>query len=127
MAEYCLVKKWLLGALPLVATHVSGGYQGRTTGLSLCYGSIVGVTVYHSSLETTWFHYIPVQSHRACHRSLQRRRWVNDSTRKGCRNIRCPSARCFAMVRADSGALSVAFVCTAANEAVASERVSRMK
>ncbi|GFT32261.1 hypothetical protein TNCV_1035221 [Trichonephila clavipes] len=43
--EHYLVKKWLLGALPCVETHVANECYGRTSGLSLCHGSILGMTV----------------------------------------------------------------------------------
>ncbi|GFV69609.1 uncharacterized protein TNCV_4507241 [Trichonephila clavipes] len=41
-----LVKQGLLGVLPLLVKHVTEGCQGRTVELSLCDGSILGVTVY---------------------------------------------------------------------------------
>ncbi|GFU77226.1 uncharacterized protein TNCV_4126031 [Trichonephila clavipes] len=53
-----------------------------------------------SSLKTTWFHSAAVQFPRAWHNSKRRRRWVGfeGSTRNGCRDPKCPSARCLRMV-----------------------------
>ncbi|GFT53095.1 hypothetical protein TNCV_4232311 [Trichonephila clavipes] len=51
VAKYCLVVKWLLGALPRVAKHVAKVCHGRTAGLSMCPGSLLGVTVYLISFQ----------------------------------------------------------------------------
>ncbi|GFU71441.1 uncharacterized protein TNCV_2378281 [Trichonephila clavipes] len=54
-----------------------------------------------SSLKTTWFHFSAIQFPRAWRHSKRRRRWVGvkGSTRNGCRDPKCPSARCLRMVR----------------------------
>ncbi|GFS85108.1 uncharacterized protein TNCV_4222871 [Trichonephila clavipes] len=53
-----------------------------------------------SSLKTTWFHSAAVQFPRVRLHSKRRRRWVGvkGSTRNGCRDPKCPSARRLRMV-----------------------------
>ncbi|GFY01052.1 uncharacterized protein TNCV_5075201 [Trichonephila clavipes] len=67
-----------------------------------------------------------VQFPRARHHSKRRRRWVGvkGSTRNGCRDPKCPSARRLRMVREDSGAPSEGATCswTAADEAISCTR-----
>ncbi|GFX92199.1 uncharacterized protein TNCV_1741191 [Trichonephila clavipes] len=48
-----------------------------------------------ASLKTTWFHSAAVQFPRARYLSKLKRRWVGvkSSTRNGCRDPKCPSAR----------------------------------
>ncbi|GFW56663.1 uncharacterized protein TNCV_1863731 [Trichonephila clavipes] len=83
-----------------------------------------------SLLKTTWSHSVAIQSCRVFHYSKRRRRWVGviGSTRNGCRDNRCTSSRQLAMVREDTVVLSegATGVWTAANDAVASTRASRM-
>ncbi|GFV53227.1 uncharacterized protein TNCV_1065861 [Trichonephila clavipes] len=80
-----------------------------------------------SSLKTTWFHSVAVQSLRALHHSRRKRRWVGviGSTRNGCRDTRCPSDRCLAMIWEDTGGRSECTACVwiAANEAALRVRV----
>ncbi|GFU66151.1 uncharacterized protein TNCV_2858241 [Trichonephila clavipes] len=59
-----------------------------------------------SSLKTTWFHSAAVQFSRKRHHSKRRSRWVGvkGSTRNGCRDLKCPSARRLRMVRENTGA-----------------------
>ncbi|GFU97630.1 uncharacterized protein TNCV_4455161 [Trichonephila clavipes] len=66
-----------------------------------------------SSLKTTWFHSAAVQFPRAWHHSKWRHRWVGvkGSTRNGCRNLKCPSARRLRRVREDTGATSEGATC----------------
>ncbi|GFT08410.1 uncharacterized protein TNCV_2751401 [Trichonephila clavipes] len=58
-----------------------------------------------SSLKTTWFHSVAVQFPRARHHSKLRLQCVGvkGSTRNGCRDPKCPSARHLRMVRKDTG------------------------
>ncbi|GFT56230.1 uncharacterized protein TNCV_130201 [Trichonephila clavipes] len=59
-----------------------------------------------SSLRTTWFYSTAVKFPRARLHSKRRRRWVGvkDSSRNGLRDLKCPSARRFRMVREDTWA-----------------------
>ncbi|GFU26390.1 uncharacterized protein TNCV_2507081 [Trichonephila clavipes] len=58
-----------------------------------------------ASLKIIWFHSIAVQFPRARHPYKRRRRWVGvkGSTRDGCRDPKCPSARSLRMVRVNKG------------------------
>ncbi|GFS93044.1 uncharacterized protein TNCV_532471 [Trichonephila clavipes] len=66
-----------------------------------------------SSLKTTWFHFAPVQISHAWHHSKRRRRWVGvkGSTRNGCRDPKCSSARRLRMVRENTGASKEGATC----------------
>ncbi|GFU72736.1 uncharacterized protein TNCV_194231 [Trichonephila clavipes] len=56
-----------------------------------------------SSLKTTWFHFTAVQFPHVRHHFKRRCRWVgvNVSTRNGCRDPKCPSAKRLSMVQED--------------------------
>ncbi|GFW38388.1 uncharacterized protein TNCV_1332411 [Trichonephila clavipes] len=60
-----------------------------------------------SSLKTTWLHSAAVQFPRGLHHSKRRRRLlgVKGSTRNGRCDPKCSSAKCFRMVRKDTGPL----------------------
>ncbi|GFY20677.1 uncharacterized protein TNCV_1119111 [Trichonephila clavipes] len=60
---------------------------------------------FDSSLKTAWFHSTAFQFPRAWHYTKRRRRWmgVKGSTRNGCRDPKCPSARHLCIVREDTG------------------------
>ncbi|GFU58629.1 uncharacterized protein TNCV_1278111 [Trichonephila clavipes] len=59
---------------------------------------------------------------RARHHSKRRRRWVDvkGRTRNGCRDPKCPSAKCFCMVQEDTGVPNEGATCVwmVADEAV---------
>ncbi|GFU83373.1 uncharacterized protein TNCV_3551241 [Trichonephila clavipes] len=78
------------------------------------------------SLKTTWLHSATIQFPRAWHHPKRRRRWVGvkGSTRNGCRDPKCPSARPLRMVREDIEAPSKGATCAVmvANEAVGCTR-----
>ncbi|GFT08765.1 uncharacterized protein TNCV_663131 [Trichonephila clavipes] len=79
-----------------------------------------------SSLKTTWFHSAAVQFPHVRHHSKRRRRWVDvkGSSRNGCRDPKCPSAKRPRMVREDTGAPNEGATCAwmAAYEAVGCTR-----
>ncbi|GFV38823.1 uncharacterized protein TNCV_1004651 [Trichonephila clavipes] len=83
-----------------------------------------------SSLKTTGFHSIAVQSRSVRHHSKQLRQLVGviGSERKGRLDTRCPSDRCLAIVREDTEAPSEGAACVwrAANGTVASTHAYRM-
>ncbi|GFT58173.1 uncharacterized protein TNCV_2748091 [Trichonephila clavipes] len=66
-----------------------------------------------SSLKTTWFYSAAAQFSRALYHSKQRHRWVHvkGSTHNGRRDLKCPSARRFCMVREDTWASSEGATC----------------
>ncbi|GFV25598.1 uncharacterized protein TNCV_1670551 [Trichonephila clavipes] len=83
---------------------------------------IRGLQASAAPTRTSWFHSAAVHFPRAWHHSKRRRRWedVKGSTRNGCRNPKCLSARHLRMVREDTGIPNegATCVCMADDEAV---------
>ncbi|GFX20865.1 transposable element Tcb1 transposase [Trichonephila clavipes] len=57
-------------------------------------------------MKTPWFHSAAIQFPRVRHHEMRRWMGVKGSTRDGCHDPKCPSARRFRMVREDTGASS---------------------
>ncbi|GFW15387.1 uncharacterized protein TNCV_3740911 [Trichonephila clavipes] len=81
---------------------------------------------WNSSLKTTLFHFAAVQFPRARYHSklMHRLVGVKGSTRNGCCDPKCPSARCPRMVREDTGTprKGATCACMAVDEAVGCTR-----